>query len=171
MGGVVAFLIFKLVHSSILTAPDPERAAQQHVPKFSAMTCGILAVFLCVSGPAQFRVTTTAAIGIGLIVCGASFMYFATRGTDYSSIPAVDDDIDVEDRLSAQSRLHSAERSFTGLMVMTACVVALAHGSNDVSNSIGPFNAIIGIYTTGDLDLSASVPLWVLVCGGLGIGK
>lgn len=44
--------------------------------------------------------------------------------------------------------VETAEKQFTFLMVVTACVVSFAHGSNDVSNSVGPFTAIIAIYST-----------------------
>ena len=56
-------------------------------------------------------------------------------------------------------------------MVLTACVVSFAHGSNDVSNSIGPFNAIVMIHQTGTIRPDAPVPLWVLIAGGVGIGE
>lgn len=67
------------------------------------------------------------------------------------------------------TRSSEAERSFTTLMVVTACVVSLAHGSNDVSNSIGPFSALYEIYQNGVIRPGAPPPLWVLVAGGLGI--
>ena len=66
--------------------------------------------------------------------------------------------------------IELAEARFKPLMVVTACVVAFAHGSNDVSNSIGPFNALVEIYNHGTIRPGAAVPLWVLICGGVGIG-
>lgn len=47
--------------------------------------------------------------------------------------------------------------------------MSLAHGANDVSNSIGPFSAIYGIYTHGEVEATAKVPLWLLCLGGAGI--
>ena len=47
--------------------------------------------------------------------------------------------------------IELAEARFKPLMVVTACVVAFAHGSNDVSNSIGPFNALVEIYNHGTI--------------------
>ena len=60
---------------------------------------------------------------------------------------------------------------FLRLMVVTAAVVAFAHGSNDVSNSIGPFTAVIEIYLNGSISKGSGAPLWVLLCGGIGIGR
>ncbi len=61
------------------------------------------------------------------------------------------------------------ESAFGPLMVVTACVVSIAHGSNDVSNAVGPFTAIAHIHTTGQIPNGGAAPIWVLVCGGIGI--
>jgi PiT family inorganic phosphate transporter len=54
-------------------------------------------------------------------------------------------------------------------MVVTACVVSIAHGSNDVSNAVGPFTAIAHIHATGQIPKGGAAPVWVLICGGIGI--
>ncbi|NQV86635.1 MAG: inorganic phosphate transporter, partial [Woeseiaceae bacterium] len=58
---------------------------------------------------------------------------------------------------------------FGVLMVITACGMAFAHGSNDVANAIGPLAAVIGVATTGSVAAKSSLPWWVLVLGGGGI--
>lgn len=63
---------------------------------------------------------------------------------------------------------EQAEKGFRPLMVLTACVVSFAHGTNDVSNAIGPFTAISEIYFTHNITRSPS-PLWILMYGGTGI--
>ena len=54
-------------------------------------------------------------------------------------------------------------------MVVTACSMAFAHGSNDVANAIGPVAAIISIVGTGSVSQAATIPIWVLGLGGVGI--
>jgi PiT family inorganic phosphate transporter len=54
-------------------------------------------------------------------------------------------------------------------MVVTACGMAFAHGSNDVANAIGPLAAIIGVVTTGSITAKSALPIWVLMLGGAGI--
>ena len=49
--------------------------------------------------------------------------------------------------------------------VFTASVFSLAHGSNDVANSIGPYAAIYSIYKTSQLSRNADVPVWILAVG------
>jgi len=61
------------------------------------------------------------------------------------------------------------EELFSLLQVMTACFGSFAHGANDVANAIGPFAAVISVYTTGEISSGAAIPWWVLAGGGLGI--
>ena len=68
-----------------------------------------------------------------------------------------------------KSDLALAEAMFINLMVITACVVSFAHGSNDVSNAIGPFTAIQEIWFTGQISTDSKPPVWILVGGGVGI--
>lgn len=76
----------------------------------------------------------------------------------------------LEDNLKRNEELEKVENKFKYLMVLTACIVSFAHGSNDVSNSIGPLNAISEIYNTGSVQ-QGPVPVWILAFGGVGIGK
>ena len=52
---------------------------------------------------------------------------------------------------------------------MTAATASFAHGSNDVSNSIGPLATIFLIWNSGELSSKSPVPIWVLVFGGAAI--
>ncbi|CAE8603685.1 unnamed protein product [Polarella glacialis] len=61
------------------------------------------------------------------------------------------------------------EKLFTYLQVVSACFDSLAHGANDVANSVGPLAAIVGIHQTAKVDSKVEVPIWILVLGGAGI--
>ncbi|OGT71639.1 MAG: inorganic phosphate transporter [Gammaproteobacteria bacterium RIFCSPLOWO2_02_FULL_56_15] len=69
------------------------------------------------------------------------------------------------------SDLQKVEKLFVYLQILSACFVAFAHGSNDVSNAIGPMSAVISVAMAGGESIAAEtpVPLWVLGLGGLGI--
>ncbi|MEL7312240.1 MAG: inorganic phosphate transporter, partial [Pseudomonadota bacterium] len=64
---------------------------------------------------------------------------------------------------------HTVERVFAILMVVTACGMAFAHGSNDVANAIGPLAAIISVAQSGLIAAESATPIWVLLLGGVGI--
>ncbi|KAI9489749.1 phosphate transporter [Zychaea mexicana] len=61
------------------------------------------------------------------------------------------------------------EFMFSYLQILTAIVASFAHGSNDVSNAIGPLATIFEIWQTGAVAEEASVPVWILVYGGAAI--
>lgn len=54
-------------------------------------------------------------------------------------------------------------------MIITACAMAFAHGSNDVANAVGPVAAVVGIVESGSIAASSMVPSWVLLLGAVGI--
>ena len=62
------------------------------------------------------------------------------------------------------------ERLFRYLQVFTAASLSFAHGSNDVSNAMGPFVAVYQTWLTGETPPArAPAPAWVLALGGAGI--
>lgn len=61
------------------------------------------------------------------------------------------------------------ERIFGYLQVVSACLMAFAHGANDVANAIGPLSAAINVLRTGALAENTPVPTWALGLGGVGI--
>jgi PiT family inorganic phosphate transporter len=55
-------------------------------------------------------------------------------------------------------------------MVLTACCMAFAHGSNDVANAIGPLAAVVSVVENEGVIMSkAALAWWILPLGGLGI--
>ena len=65
--------------------------------------------------------------------------------------------------------LRQVERIFTVLQIFTACLVAFAHGSNDVANAIGPLSAAYQAVTEHAILKTSNTPNWALFLGGAGI--
>ena len=65
--------------------------------------------------------------------------------------------------------LQQVERVFTVLQILTACLVAFAHGSNDVANAIGPLSAAYQAIMEGAIAVKSTTPVWALLLGGIGI--
>ncbi len=70
---------------------------------------------------------------------------------------------------ASHSEYQKVEKIFGYLQIMSACMMAFAHGANDVANAIGPLSAALAILTTGIVAVGAPVPTWVLALGGIGI--
>ena len=62
------------------------------------------------------------------------------------------------------------EYLYSFLQIATSAFASFAHGSNDVSNAVGPISAIYSIWSTGEVPGSkTSVPIWILAYGGVAI--
>lgn len=70
---------------------------------------------------------------------------------------------------TSHSELLKVERIFGYLQIISACMMAFAHGANDVANAIGPLSAAVAILTTGLYAVDSPVPTWALALGGVGI--
>ncbi|PCH57010.1 MAG: anion permease [Legionellales bacterium] len=68
----------------------------------------------------------------------------------------------------SKSRTKKIKAILKKLMIITACIMAFTHGSNDVANAIGPVSAIIGMLSITQ-DLQLNMPLWISVLGACGI--
>ena len=77
--------------------------------------------------------------------------------------------IEPDKKMEKRQHFYTVERVFGVLMIVTACAMAFAHGSNDVANAIGPLAAVISVAQTGIVGAKSTVPIWVLALGGGGI--
>ncbi|EGD92389.1 uncharacterized protein TERG_08993 [Trichophyton rubrum CBS 118892] len=75
------------------------------------------------------------------------------------------------DKMHAQVKHYDnkTEHLYSFLQVLTAATASFAHGSNDVSNAIGPLTTIYLVWDTNTIAKKASVPIWILVFGGAAI--
>ncbi|KAF3893678.1 Phosphate transporter [Trichophyton interdigitale] len=64
---------------------------------------------------------------------------------------------------------NKTEHLYSFLQVLTAATASFAHGSNDVSNAIGPLTTIYLVWDTNTIAKKAGVPIWILVFGGAAI--
>ncbi|MBN2479659.1 MAG: inorganic phosphate transporter [Parachlamydiales bacterium] len=67
------------------------------------------------------------------------------------------------------SEYYQVEKSFGYLQVVSLCLVAFAHGSNDVANAIGPVAAVIQTIFSKSVIFSTNISPWILFLGGAGI--
>lgn len=61
------------------------------------------------------------------------------------------------------------EDIFRRIQIGTSCYVALAQGSNDVANAVGPLALIYFLVKTGSVGATVPVPYFLLLFGGIGI--
>jgi PiT family inorganic phosphate transporter len=71
--------------------------------------------------------------------------------------------------LHGQSLRRTTFILFSWMQVFTASAFAFSHGSNDISNALGPFAGILDVLATGKLNETAPVPLAALVTAGIAL--
>lgn len=58
---------------------------------------------------------------------------------------------------------------FTVPLIFAAALLSFAHGANDVANAIGPLAAIADTVMHGAVSEKATIPLWIMLVGALGL--
>ena len=159
--GFIAYLIYQSVQKLILRHDDPLAMAKRYVPIyifFAAFTITLVTILKGLSHVGlDISLRDSYILAIGIAVAIAIVGSVAINR------------IKPDKKADKNQHFHTVERVFGVLMIVTACGMAFAHGSNDVANAIGPLAAVISVAQTGAVAAESSLPIWVLVLGGGGI--
>lgn len=159
--GLIAYLIYMSVQALILRQEDPLARAKRYVPVYMFLAAFTITLVTILKGLTHVGLDIsmshayTMAISIGLVV--ALIGAFAIHR------------IQPDPKVEKKQHFYTVERVFGILMIVTACSMAFAHGSNDVANAIGPLAAVIGVAQSGIVGSKSEIPIWVLAVGGVGI--
>ncbi len=159
--GMIAYILFKTVQWLILERSDPLSRARKYVPLYIFLAGFTISLVTMVKGLKHvgLRLETgetyaiAIAVGAGIALIGKLFIMR----------------IEVDPEADQDFRFQTVERVFGVLMIVTACGMAFAHGSNDVANAIGPVAAVISIAQSGVIGQQATVDPLILLLGGGGI--
>ena len=159
--GIIAFLIYMSVQRLILRQEDPLEKAKRYVPVYIFLAAFTIVLVTIVKGLKH----------VGLDLSLANSYLLATGIAAVIAIVGAVAIQRIKPDPKAEKRQHfyTVERVFAVLMVVTACSMAFAHGSNDVANAIGPLAAVISVAKSGIVGAQAALPIWVLLIGGAGI--
>jgi PiT family inorganic phosphate transporter len=159
--GFIAYLIYQSVQKLILTQEDPLARAKRYVPVYIFLAAFTITLVTILKGlthvglDLDLRSSYLLAMAIALLI--ALIGAIAIRR------------IKPDRKAEKKHHFYTVERVFAVLMVVTACSMAFAHGSNDVANAIGPLAAVISVAQTGIVGSQSALPVWVLLLGGTGI--
>jgi len=162
IGGLIAFLLMLSIRKLILDADNPFRSAKRWGPVYVFLVGWIISLVTLFKGLKHLDLhlstwqSVASATVIGLIVTFIGKLMI--------------DRVNVDANADRHYHFASVERVFVPMMIFTACAMAFAHGSNDVANGIGPMAAVVSIIESGGKVVQqASIPLWILALGGVGI--
>ncbi len=164
-GGLMAFILFKIISNTILGRERPARAAMKVVPFITfllAMVVTLATIYKglkhVIKGVDWLTGTHSFLIALGISIVAAAISRWHVRYKLHDKT-----------RLPIPEQLELVEEVFVPMVIASSCAVAFAHGSNDVANAVGPLAAVANIVKTGTMQMKVGVPMWILVLGGTGI--
>ena len=156
LGAFIAAGFLYIIKRTITYKSDPISAAKKIVPILLMFMAWSFSTYLLLKGLKHiWKLNFMTAAGIAAIL--AIVIYFLVRpwiAKAANKLP---------------NNKHSINDLFTIPLVFAAALLSFAHGANDVANAIGPLAAINEAVTAGAVAVKASIPLWVMLVGAIGI--
>ncbi|CAM3509143.1 Low-affinity inorganic phosphate transporter 1 [Vibrio aerogenes CECT 7868] len=160
ISGFFAYIIFVSAQRLIFDTENPLMNAKRFVPIYMFITTMVIALVTIKKGLKHVGLHLTTpeawlwAMFVSAIIMVGGYIYIFKKFSDKE-----------EDR-----SFNSVESIFSVLMVITACAMAFAHGSNDVANAIGPLSAVVStVQHMGEITAKSEIQWWILPLGGFGI--
>lgn len=162
IAGVIAFVLFLHIQKYIFCRFHPFKHAKKIAPWYVFLTILIIAIVTIQKGLKHINIHLTTGeawlLSIASALCMAILAGIFLR---YKKFNKADE---------ARNHYVNVERVFSILMLMTACAMAFAHGSNDVANAIGPLASVVTVLEhNGEQVANAGIPSWILPLGAVGM--
>ena len=174
LGGIIAAAFLFSSKKSIVFKDDKIAAAKKYVPIFVALMSWAFVTYLTLKGLKKIwpqvvdilnfiplvsiemtkKPSLTTALTLGLVA--AIIVYFSVKSN-------------LKKTQELKNSRESVNTLFTIPLIFAAALLSFAHGANDVANAIGPLAAINDAVINGGISSKASIPLWVMGVGALGI--
>ena len=162
IAGVIAYFVFLSAQKLIFDNENPLRMAKRYVPFYMGITGFMISLVTIKKGLKHVGIDLSnnegylLAVAIGVVVGSLGKILIARLKFDENG--------------DKTSHYANVEKVFAILMIVTACSMAFAHGSNDVANAIGPVAAVVSVVQSGGaISATAKLAWWVLPIGALGI--
>ena len=156
MGGVIAASFLMLIKKNITYKTDMISAAKKWVPILVMVMAWAFSTYLALKGLKKiWKLDFATAALIGALV--ATVVYVIVR-------PLISSAAD-----NLENNKDSVNSFVTIPLIFAAALLSFAHGANDVANAVGPLAAINDSVMSGEVSTKASIPIWVMLIGALGI--
>jgi PiT family inorganic phosphate transporter len=149
-------LILALIHDRIIYREDRIAAARVWVPVLIGAMGGVFATYMALKGLSKvvnFSLAESSMIGVAVGVPLVLLMRPVIRRQS-QGLP---------------NRPKSLKKLFSIPLVLSAALLSFAHGANDVANAVGPLAAIVHAVQDGGASDRVTIPVWVMLIGGVGL--
>jgi PiT family inorganic phosphate transporter len=160
IAGIMAFLLFMHIQRYIFCRFHPLRHAKKIAPFYVFLTILVITVVTLQKGLKHVNIILTTSEGWMLsIIIAAICGVISWIILKYKKF---------EKTTEAKKHYGNVEKVFSILMLITACAMAFAHGSNDVANAIGPLACITNVIQLGgNISEEMGIAPWILPLGGI----
>jgi len=156
LGGLIAALFLFTIKKSMIYKEDKLSAMKKMVPLYVAVMGWAFVTYLMLKGVKHLvKIDFLTASGIGLV--GAVIIFFVVK-------PMV-----AKRAVTLRNHREDVNKLFTIPLIFAAALLSFAHGANDVANAVGPLAGIADAVQTSVIAIKASIPLWVMLVGAIGI--
>jgi PiT family inorganic phosphate transporter len=156
LGGIIAAAFLYLIKRTITYRKDMSAAATRMVPLLVALMVWAFGAYLMLKGFKKiWQVDFIEALLIGFALAVAA--YFILRPVVARAAGKLSND------------KAGVNQLFTVPLIFAAAMLSFAHGANDVANAVGPLAAINEAILHGAVAAKASIPVWVMMVGAIGI--
>lgn len=162
ISGITAYLLFISIQQTIFIKSNPLAKAKLYIPIYLFLIGSILSFITVFKGLNHFNIHLN--IKQSLAVTLATSIIMTVMGMVFiKNIPE-------ETKIKRRDRFLQVEKYFAVLMAMTACAMAFAHGSNDVSLAVGPLTIVHSLVMNTSHGFSAgNYPSWIILFGCIGV--
>ena len=175
LGGIITAIFLFSIKKSITYKEDKIQAAKRWVPVFVAIMSWAFVTYLTLKGLKHIWSDIVNIINLLPLVSleltkKPSFLTALSFGAIVSVIVYTL----VRKQLSSntstlENSTSSVNTLFTIPLIFSAALLSFAHGANDVANAVGPLAAINDAVVNDGVNSKASIPLWIMGVGALGI--
>jgi len=170
LGGIIAAFFLYIIKTQILNKNNKLQAAKKLVPILVSIMSAAFIAYLTIKGlkhiwkdlihilaflPQTKKPTIGVALTFGVI--GGILTLLIVKPRVSSKVAKLSD---------SRTDINTL---FTIPLIFAAALLSFAHGANDVANAVGPLAAVNDALTNSTISTKASIPLWVMVTGGIGI--
>ncbi|WP_341501894.1 inorganic phosphate transporter [Gallaecimonas sp. GXIMD4217] len=162
LSGFIAYMTFVSVQKLIFDTEEPLKNAKRYVPFYMFLTAFAICLVTIKKGLKHVGLHLTdgqgilASLAVSAVVMALGYFFIGRQKYNPSD--------------DKEMHFSNVEKVFAILMVLTACAMAFAHGSNDVANAIGPLSAVVSVVEAGGaVAAKSAIAWWILPLGAFGI--
>jgi len=156
LGGAIAALFLFTIKKTMIYKEDKLSAMKKMVPLYVSIMGWAFVTYLMLKGVKHLvQVDFTTAAGIGF--AAAVLIFIVVK-------PMVG-----KAAVSLRNHREDVNKLFTIPLIFAAALLSFAHGANDVANAVGPLAGIADAVQNSVISTKASIPMWVMLVGAVGI--